>query len=421
MGFKKGISANKFNKSGILDNFIAKHDTVLVGRVTDIILNDNYPDIDKLGGLNAIGNIFFKPVNFNTSDTSYAIPFFPQMSTFPLVNELVLIQKLPGNNMNSNSSNEVFYYINVINLWNSPHHNAFPNLSTLKIQEQSQDTYNQSEQDNPQNTKDPVLGLNLNSPINSSQKTFVERSDIHPLLPFSGDTIYQGRWSNSIRLGSTNRPQDNSIPPLNSWSSGSSSLTGDPISIIRNGQPINSSNKGFIPIIEDINNDLSSLYLTSFQKLPLKPSSENYLSYFSKPILVKDYDQPQILLNSDRVVINAKKDSVLLSAQKSINFSTNDSVNINTKNLLIDAGTIRIGSKQAVESIVLGDTLYFQLSALINALLQMTSILKTSQIWPNGVPSSDIVKNTVYANVETTLELIQEDLKTMLSKNVKTI
>ena len=51
----------------------------------------------------------------------------------------------------------------------------------------------------------------------------------------------------------------------------------------------------------------------------------------------------------------------------------------------------------------------------------MTSILKTSQIWPNGVSAADITKNQVYANVESTLELIQEDLETMLSKNVKTI
>ena len=51
----------------------------------------------------------------------------------------------------------------------------------------------------------------------------------------------------------------------------------------------------------------------------------------------------------------------------------------------------------------------------------MTSILKTSQIWPGGAPAADITKNQIYDNVQTQLQLIQEDLKTMLSKNVKTI
>jgi len=418
MGFKKGISGNKSNKSGIFDNFVAKHDTVLVGRVTDIILNKDYPGIDKLGGLNAIGNIKFKPVNFNTAGESYAIPFFPQISSFPLVNELVLIQKLPGNDMNSNSSNEVYYYISTINLWNSPHHNAFPNLSTTKIQEQNQDSYDQAEQKNPQLLENPMLGVDLNSPTNSTQRTFVERSNIRPLSPFPGDVIHQGRWGNSIRFGSTNRTQKQSNPS-NNWSK--KGITGDPISIIRNGQPNNLTNKGWVLTTENINNDLSSLYLTSTQSIPLIPSSQNYLSHLSSFPSVKDFSDPQILLNSNRIVINAKTDSVLLSAKNFIDLSTTNSVNINTKNFLIDAGTVRIGSSTAVESMVLGDTLYFQLSALINALLQMTSIMKTSQIWPNGAPSADTVKNAVYANVYTTLELIQEDLETMLSKNVKTI
>ena len=51
----------------------------------------------------------------------------------------------------------------------------------------------------------------------------------------------------------------------------------------------------------------------------------------------------------------------------------------------------------------------------------MIAVLKTSQIFPNGVPKADIVKNQVYANVETSLQLIQEDLESILSKNVKTI
>jgi hypothetical protein len=30
--------------------------------------------------------------------------------------------------------------------------------------------------------------------------TFKERSNIHPLLPFEGDVIQEGRWGNSILM-----------------------------------------------------------------------------------------------------------------------------------------------------------------------------------------------------------------------------
>lgn len=421
MGFKKGIlSNNNPTTSGTFDNFISKRDSVYVGRVNDIILNSNYPEIETYGGEEAIGGIFFEFQNYNSPGLTFAKPFFPQLSSYPLVNELVLIQKLPGNNINDAASNEVFYYINMINLWNHPHHNAFPNVGNINTSNTNQQTYEQTSQGIPRQTNTSSgKGIDLNSSINPSQKTFVERNNIHPLLPFSGDTIHQGRWGNSIRLGSTNIPEDSSFIPLNSWSN--TGLTGDPITIFRNGQPNNSSNQGWSHIIEDINKDLSSVYLTSTQTIPLSPSIENYRSFPSPPISIQSFNKPQIILNSDRIVANAKTDSILLSAQKSISLSTNGSVNINTKNFLVDAGNIRLGSKDARESVIKGDTLYFQLDQLIKALLQMTAVMKTSQIWPNGAPTADTVKNQVYANVETTLELIQQDLESILSKNVKTI
>ena len=97
-------------------------------------------------------------------------------------------------------------------------------------------------------------------------------------------------------------------------------------------------------------------------------------------------------------------------------------MNINTKNFLIDAGNIRLGSKDARESVIKGDTLYFQLDQMLKALLQMLAVLKTSTmaIDPTTV-TADSQKNLVYANVETTLELIQQNLESIKSKNVKTI
>ena len=47
-------------------------------------------------------------------------------------------------------------------------------------------------------------------------------------------------------------------------------MKGEPITvIIKNGQPSGSSSEGFIPITENINQDPSSIYLTSTQQIPI--------------------------------------------------------------------------------------------------------------------------------------------------------
>ena len=104
MGFNRGISANvklpPGNKSGgieQLSQIMAKvKGGIQVGRVTDIILNSDYPDIDKYGGLNGIGTIFFELNKSVSNRNGIAKPFFPQVSAYPLLNELVLIFKLPN-------------------------------------------------------------------------------------------------------------------------------------------------------------------------------------------------------------------------------------------------------------------------------------------------------------------------------------
>ena len=426
-GFKLGLAANTKVQPGNnpdaekLSQLMSKvKGGIQVGRVIDIILNDQYPEIDKYGGPNGIGTIFYELNNFIGGENGTAKPFFPQLSAYPLVNEMVLIFKLPNSNIGRNTAEESYYYINMISLWNHPHHNAYPNpVTSNTLPESQQRDYKQTSAGSVRRVTDEETGIDLNSDINLSQATFVESNNIHSLLPFAGDVIHQGRWWNSIRFGST---VQNGLPDesnLNNWSD--VGTNGDPITLIRNGQPLNASDEGWKHITENINDDLSSIYLTTSQSIQLFPSSENYRSFNTLPTSISTFIKPQIILNSDRVIINAKTDSVLLSAQKSISLSTNSSVNINTKTFSIDAGSIKLGSKDAPESVVKGDTLYFQLNGICDALTSMLEILSTSKTYINGVPANDIKSNQVYSSVKTQIEQIQEYLPEMLSKNVKTI
>ena len=426
MGFNRGISANvklpPGSRSGGGGNVQQQLSQIQgfkeVGRVTDIILNEDYPNIEDYGGLNGIGTIFFELNNVQNPGRGVAKPFYPQTSAYPLVNELVLLFKLPNTNIGANTSEESYYYLNMVSLWNHPHHNAYPNpITSTTLPDSQQKDYQQTQAGSVRRVTDESTEIDLNSPINPSQATFIERTNIHPLLPFAGDIIHQGRWGNSIRFGSTAKPIN--IDALNTWSEVGEN--GDPITIIRNGQPIESSDEGWVHVTENIHGDLSSIYQTSTQKIPIQVASENYNSYSNPPNKPSQYNKPQIIINSDRLVFNAKTDSILLSGEKSIGLSSNESLNFNTSNYIVDAGSIKLGSKNATEPLVKGETLYKNLTQVVDALITLVDVMEVQQLWPGGLPTPDGATSVTARATRDILNNVQKDLVNIKSKVSKTI
>jgi hypothetical protein len=430
MGFNSGLQANRtaptnITSTGVKDlpNLINKVvGGIIVGRVTDIILNSNFPNIDKYGGMNSIGTIFFETTGESSTGIGTAKPFYPQISAYPLVNELVLLFKLPNTNIGRNISEESYYYINVVSLWNHPHHNAYPNPLKNNLPPEQQKDYQQTQAGSVRRVTDQSTEINFNSINNPSQDTFTEHLNIHPLLPFAGDIIHQGRWGNSIRFGSTAKPAGSNA--LNDWSS--TGKNGDPITIIRNGQSSLSSNEGWVPITEDINHDSSSIWMSSTQKIPIQVASENYNSYNNAPTTPGQYVGPQILINSDRLIFNAKKDNILLSAEKSVGLSSNDSLNFNTNTFTIDAGSIKLGSKNAKESLILGDTFLKYLESVMKSLNVLCDSLSGLQDWPacpigpnTPVPNAPI--NAAAVNLKGLITTFNAQIERYKSTTSKTI
>ena len=122
-------------------------------------------------------------------------------------------------------------------------------------------------------------------------KYFNEKINLKPLLPYEGDIILEGRFGNSIRFGSTNFSKSIPETTKNPWSISDTSQTGDPIIIIKNGQSENLDNKGWIHTVEDINDDFSSIYLTSNQQITnLQVASTNISSYEAEEEPVDNLD-----------------------------------------------------------------------------------------------------------------------------------
>jgi hypothetical protein len=405
---------NNFNRYGLsqvgdsLDYVGGKNPTLsqpfISVRVEDIVLSKDHPKFKEVGEWNGIGTIFFREVNnYNQVNNSIisARPAFSNVKQFPLINEIVYLFSLPSPLAQSSPSDVEFYYLNPINIWNSQHHNALPNLATLP-EEQQQD-YEETEAGAVRRVTDGGTEIFLGN-------TFVEASNINPLLPFEGDVFQEGRWGNSIRFGST-------VKGFTNWSEAGEN--GDPITLIRNGEDPNNGDEGWIPVIEDINNDLSSIWLTSTQQIPIQVASSNYASYISPPDTPNQYVGSQVIINSDRVVINSKTDHIILSSAKSVSLNAVDSVNIDTKEHIVDADSILLGNKDATEHLMLGDKTIELLGKILDEMVGISTQLSVLVSLPPGAPFAPL--NAQGQASQILFNSYKAQLNTLLSKQNKTI
>ena len=376
---------------------------ITIARVTDIVLTSEHPRFKNVGEWNGIGTIFYEPIDKRLqSPNNTAKPLDSNLKRFPLINEFIYIIAFPNTNLDVDPYSITNYYINSVSLWNHPHHNAYPNNSNVLAPSQQKD-YVQTQAGSVRRVIDQSTEIFLG-------KTFKERANIHPLLPFEGDTIYEGRWGNSIRLGSTVKDTPNN------WSA--TGENGDPITIIRNGQGIQSE-EGWIPIVENINNSDSSITLTSTQQIPLQASSTSYISYSTPPTSPNKYSGKQILLNSGRLVFNSNQDHILLSSAKSINLNSVESVNIDTKKFITQADQIFLGKEDlANQPLMLGNNTVDLLKNLTSVVKELTNTLKTLQSAPVA-PGSPAIFPTLLAPMSQ-LVLTLESLENQLDKGVLT-
>jgi len=387
-------------------------------RVKDIVLDQTHPRFEELGAYAAIGTIEFADITIptgksNKGDVKVARPLFINEKHFPVPNEIVyLVKGLPTTSTQEDVDNTILYYITVVNIWNHPHHNALPAPQDSRASSDRK-SYNQVEAGsfnivNESGEADFFSG--------NFEGQFVERENIHPLQPFIGDVIKEGRWGNSIRLGSTVKGASNS------WSS--TGQDGDPITILRNGQNVDADDRGFIPIPEDINKDQSSIYLTSTQKLPLRINSNIEFGSYEDDSSVEipkkqnQYSDSQIILNSGRLVFNAKNDHILLLADKSVNINSAGSVNIDAfTNIILSSDGVQLGVG-ANEALVLGNTLVSFLQEFLNNLSVFLDTGATPASNGGGPVASLNAASTVFSNQ---LKTQIANLQTLLSTQNKTV
>ena len=237
----------------------------------------------------------------------------------PLVGEFVLIYKTFNQQTTDEKWRESWYYLSTIDIQSSINENMLPGISGELSAEQINDI-------KPGNT--------------------FSRKSISPIQPYEGDVLIEGRNGNSIRFSSTfdTKYPTNYYYKSPTWQ-GSESNNGDPIIILSN-RNVNRDKKEFV--VENIETDASSLYLTTTQTIPDLKLSTNLTVYNSFT------NQSQLIGVSDRIILRAKKDIAVIDAQKGIVLNT--------------PGEIKIGDDSADQSMVHGEVLYQIILKLTNAI-----------------------------------------------------
>tara|TARA_Y100001972_G_scaffold117420_1_gene156404 strand:+ start:2090 stop:3256 length:1167 start_codon:yes stop_codon:yes gene_type:complete len=284
-------------------------------RVIEVIDDDTHYLYDVLDMTpEDIGTILYRPVDSSAQDlseegdkvfTGKAYPLNPNINTLPLKNEVVLLVEGPRRNLRASANDAAEYYISIVNILSHPHVNAYPVFD------------------------EPGAPVNIGEGIEL-------RDDVAPLQPFPGDTLIEGRLGQSIRL-SGGASQKNPFTD--------DSNKNKPFTFIRNGVTIPEGGNGFTHILENIDKDPASIYLTSDHTIPLTLGNTKRKSYDNIPDLPSDYKGQQILLNAGRLTFNAKKDDILLSSVNSVGINSK-TVNLDGDEFIcLDADKIFLGSK----------------------------------------------------------------------------
>ena len=357
-----------------------------IGKVFGIITTENTPTkelFEKYGGWTGVGTIFYKDYDQSKFAESadlnlckIAKPLYGNIQDYPLIGELVHIVDAPtAASQVANTQNQK-YYTGVINAWNNVQQNA---------------------------PASDYLG-----------KTFIESADVRSLISFEGDRIYQGRKGSGIRFGSTIKRHSD----INEWSNIGND--GDPITIMVNGY-VTSNTGSLAPNVEEINKEKSSIYLTSTQLLPLIPGA-SIINPRVNTVLPKDYNSSQLILNSDRITLNAKKDEVLLFAKTNIELNSDNIININAGRVAhINSPSIALGTKAdgsyPTEPVLLGSQTIIAFDRIISTLQNLAYYLSIAATQDGPIVACNNAGNQLFSD----LDGICDQLNKCLSTKVHTI
>jgi hypothetical protein len=256
--------------------------------VVDVITNDSHP-LYSADGYTA-GTIRFRLLAgdryIKDTDLGFAYPLDSNIAEHPLQNEIVLIFEALGR----------WYYTRKLSISNSVSNQAIfglnSELSPLKVDSRGKidNTIGQG----PTKSDPPSTSTSLG-------KTFKDNPSVKKLRHEEGDLVLEGRSGHSVRIGTD---KINHAPNI----------------LLRAGQGGEIKHE---LVSEDINKDPSSIHIVSNETIPLEYSTKN------SPVHLKSIHNPpktlsgaQVIVNSDRILFNARRERIFGFSLGGIHWTT---------------------------------------------------------------------------------------------------
>lgn len=277
--------------------------------VVDIVLNDDHPEYAEDGYNVGAAKIRLLKSNYYRSDETltWAFPLESNISDYPLKDEIVIVY----------SHLDRLYYSRKVNASNKVTTHTF-----LTLNDELQPALDKG-----------IPASNINSSRVSPSKIqkagpkgkFQDLLHVFRLWHDEGDFILEGRSGHSIRFGT-------------SWTDGKyfKSTEGNqaPNLLIRVGpskDSVSHKDVKYGVVTEDINEDKTSLWMVSDQLVDLDYSTSNSPAHAKSPVdFPTQLDKNQVILNTDRIVLNTKTGKLIGSVSDGIHWMT-------TKDITSDA------------------------------------------------------------------------------------
>lgn len=317
-----------------------------------------------------------------------AKPLNMNIRRLPLKGEVVLLIKAPSSAAYGPVRASTNYYLDIVSLQQSTHHNSLPNVSIVQSinTNASGDSNEYQQTEAGTTTQDTSSELELDS-------NFTENEKIRALQHYVGDLIIEGRYGQSLRFSST---QINGIgfarPPR--WKRSDSAPEGTPITILRNsGQRQNLTRLAELET-EEFSTDDNLIVLASGQELKFTQSSEALDSANEYGITSWNDEKwgttPQILLSSGRIVFNSTQQEIIAFAKNGIALSSESPITIDSaSDVSLNGSRIELGTSSD-EQLILGTSWADWMEQLLDALAIFTAVtpagpttpFNTSPQWP---------------------------------------
>jgi len=375
---------------------------IYAAEVLEVIYSDANPNLiygiktkpmDKTpyGDSSNITAITAKPLNIN-------------VVRIPVVGEIVLLIKAPSSYATSVRNTTDTYYLDIVSMQSSIHHNSLPTATASKVNKSSasgnSQKYSEASAGNTQKESEAKVDDN-----------FSESDTVKAIQHYVGDVIINGRYGQSIRFSTTPKSGNFKVSPK--WSKGPSAA---PISIYRNTYQTKDTKKINDFTTEDFTKEDNVIVQSSGQEIEFEQASQQTTAIKAADITSwqeENWGQtPQTLISAGRLVFNSSQKEIIAFAKSGIGLSSETNIAMDAADTItLSAPAVELGTSQDsdLHPLMLGDKWKSWMSDFITYLGTITVIT------PMG-PAAPITSAPQWAQIEA----LKAQLDTLLSQTTKT-